>query len=310
MRDEIIQQWLSDTDVRRYALPDLDAYSGDTIVAYNFDIVDGNPVEFIGRIADNEHVDESEELSDEQLIADVHERADERAAAVNQRRLTVEPTGTNPENWSDWDQLTKLDDFIEDSAGNAFGWTIDYRENPQDRSTNAVTTEARMTPVTVDVVDTTKNWHNIAMQHKHDWKNNSLVESDMFQHGPGNTVGTTSTGWTFETSLDSSGSTFTIGYSKTNTKSNIDIDDKSSPDVDNRSEHRVEITGDLRFNFVAINTASVADVQFTGDSLSQNPTSVEVTLRGRFKRKLSFTTPPEYTTKEKNVNLQLFGGSY
>ncbi len=316
-RKNAVDAWMEATGVEsRVALSDFDVESNESIVAYNLDMVHGTPTEYIGTLVDQENpqsaTQQAVSVGTSDRTSKLHNRADKEAEQVKQKKNTFTTAGTDPGNWADWDGLAHTKNDKMDGNGDTCGWTIDYRSNPQESANHALTTEIRMEPKAAYSTESDLTWHNDRARIKHDWQNGTGVSSDQFQHAPGNTVGTTSKGWNLQAGLNSeSVATFTIGYSENVTSPEIDIDDKSSPDRAEYTKHKIGISGDLKYNTVTVNTASVANTHYVDNDYVYNPYAVVVDIKGFFK-KLDCTGMGACVTRNgnlgTNLSYYLYGG--
>ncbi|MFC4407335.1 hypothetical protein [Haloarchaeobius iranensis] len=309
-RRAAIQNW-SDRDSSDYsfAVSEFETEDGETIIAYNFDIINGSPVEFIGTVVEARppegRTQQRVGITAEQ-VTDIHNKADEKASEIQNAGVSSNYSSSSPDDWSDWNTLNQTDWYTTDGADNTFGVTINYRENPADLDTHAVETEVDLIAAGVDNGDENDSyWQNHTASLKHDWKDGTGIDAELVNRAPGNTVGQTTSGWELAASAGyPSGGTFTLGYSESNQSPEIDIDDKSQPYTDKYVKHEADISGDVRYNAVNLNTASVAQSQYVSNPYVYNPTSVEINLEAIYKRNPIYS-PPLTTSIDKNVSYSL-----
>lgn len=243
------------------------------ILAYNFDVFDGAPTEYIGvhtsagKPKKESAVDTSPENSGnkqqepsggknirDELPTKHHSKADkiiENRKAKSSTVSTSEVSSTSSEEkFDDWTKMAKNRHSKTDNEGNEMGMTVEWRRNPSNSSDHGLKSEIRMYDADDDAYG---NYENHKARSDLSF-NKSLVTVD--SHEPGNTVGTSSSSF----SVGYSGGNLEFGFSGGTTSSNLDIDDDSNIDSDMLVAHDYTISGDLRNNSLFLNAAATADV--------------------------------------------------
>lgn len=279
----VVEDHLADADVdavpnvRRKELPD-DSH----IVAYNFDVIDGEPFGWAAIVADpakgHQRPDDLAKVRRER-VANAHRKAERNANERAQlRRQTDDGTSTqdvstqSTDDWSDWNTAVHERDSYTGSDGNETGYTIDWKTDPSKYSDQGVEAETRMYPCETD--QWTSDWQNRWASPYFDY-NGSVIDY-VEDYGPGNSVGSVTE--TISLSL-SSDKVVEVGASKSNTSSNVDIDNHSNTDSGDYVNQKFSISGDLKGNTVRVNQSAST----VGTSASSGSTYCNIDLKAKYR---------------------------
>lgn len=241
------------------------------IVAFNFDVIDGTPYEWAGILADpaNAH-EQPDSLADvrQQRVANVHEKARRNANSRAELRAQADSTTSTQDvstqattSWPDWNSMYHNRDSFTGSNGNETGHTVNWKNDPDDWSNQAVEAEVRMHPQPTD--QWTGDWQNRWAFPQFNFNGSGI--NYVSDYGPGNTVGSVTNTISLSLSTDK---TLEIGASKSNTSSEIDVDNHSDTDGgDNYVHQKFSISGDLKWNTVRVNqgASTVGTTYSSGD---------------------------------------------
>jgi len=246
----------------------VDLNENEYIIAYNLDVVEGSPHEWIGvyeakpetsQFSINTSDGNEKAGSPDEVIQSIHKKADKLARSNVAKPKVAGGTGYQ---WkTDWDQLQRNEWHKEHWSGAEIGWDVQWKKHPDDNSKQGLFAELKM------------NYVNNKLGHIDFHFNTS--NCDVASYRPGNTVGTSSDSWSLGIGSDSVG----ISLTQTQTTSNIDVDmvgDTIGPD-DGDVEHEYTISGDLRENEVVLNSAAVAEVDE-----ESGETFANIDLKGEF----------------------------
>lgn len=228
---------------------------GREIVAYNFDIINGTPSQWVGTV-DSETVtgvagtEDSSKGPVERILdraaTDVAEK--ERQHEFGRRQQdTVTQMGLD--SWEDWNVLYDDRRPHEGSKGNSQGISISWKSDPNEYSSQGVELRTRIYPNR----DPRVFKYNIK-DNNTKFSYNDDVISHVEDYGPGNSVGSSSS--SMDLSIDNEG-TVSVGLSSSMTRSDLDIDNKSNTDFYDFVKHRYDVSGDLTQNTVRINQAAL-----------------------------------------------------
>lgn len=242
------------------------------IVAVNFDIIDGTPSGWVGIVGDpavgQQRPDDLGEAR-RRRVANVHRKAKQNANARAQLRTQASSTDTTQDvttqatdDWSDWNTQVSERHEITGSDGNETGYDIKWKSDPSDYSNHAVETEVRMLPQGTDMwtADWQNRWADPLLEF-----NGSRIDH-VSDYGPGNTVGSVTETISLSVSSDK---VVQVGASKSNTSSEVDIDNQSDTyGGDHYVNQKFNISGDLKWNTVRVNqSASTAGTTYSsGDT--------------------------------------------
>lgn len=268
-KDRIINNRLEHSDVDTVPTVGLENMPDDHhIVAFNFDIIDGTPSGWVGVVADPAKGHQRpDSLADvrQQRVAHVHQKAKQNANERAQLRKQAGSTSTtqdvstqSTESWSNWnDEVTERHEIV-GSDGNETGYDIKWKSDPADYSNHGVETEVRMLPQETDqwTADWQNRWADPLLTF-----NGSCIDH-VSDYGPGNSIGTVTDTISLSVSSDK---TVEVGASKSNTSSNVDIDNQSDTyGGDNYVNQKFSISGDLKWNTVRVNqSASTAGTTYS-----------------------------------------------
>ena len=185
------------------------------------------------------------------------------------------------EDWSDWNKLVENDWYEYDGYGNNIGWVVQWRSSPEDYDVQGIKTNLNINP---NNPPEDQNRYVILEQ---DY-NSSYAQIEEDDYRPYNSRGSTSSTWDIGLDISSlSDLTLGVGHSSSHSKSELDIDDKSSVNDPSKQNihHKYDISGDLSVNTVRMDQVGIADA---------NPTSgetfVNVDLEGYFWRDTVYTS--------------------
>ncbi|MBO4247519.1 hypothetical protein IL252_06770 [Halomicrobium sp. IBSBa] len=277
----------------------LQVLDGDVIVAYNFDVVDGGtsehvitvPLEPMGEEEHAEHAKYAEEVSDEELVSAAHQMAKEDAESRNAIKKSTDD-GIQPQevevDWSDW----KLVDKSNNSRvgyQNKTGWNVEWR-SPEGSDKHGVRTLISMDPAGYRLKG---KWSNHSAQAKIDFKETTpfgrrKVDVEPRNYGPGNTIGSGSSGFEVNVSSDK---VLNFGYSDSETDSDLQVTDNSDVFGPEKIVHDYNISNDLRQSTVRMNSAAVADVYDTSGTFANIDlkTKYDAFLRYNIDKSIEFT---------------------
>ncbi len=239
------------------------------IVAYNFDVFDGVPTEYVGtHERSEEKVTPMQKRSGEgttlsEQVREQHAKADallssrkrQYASSGTPRTSNVQSVGTtsNDDQFADWTKLVRSRHHKTDDEGNEMGWTCEWRRNPSQPSAQALKTQIRMYPKSDDLYgDYEADTAESAMRF-----NKDLVT--VRDHKPGNTIEQSSSSY----SLAWVDGNLQVGFGGSTTSSNLHIDDKSNVDSEMKVIHKYNVSGGLRDNSLFLNAASTVDANET-----------------------------------------------
>jgi hypothetical protein len=284
IKNRIISSQLETSNSDIIAVIELEDMPDDhNIVAFNFDIINGTPYGWVGVVANpakgSQRPDSLANVR-QQRVAYIHQKAKQNANARSQLRKQASSTDTTQDatiqaikNWSNWNTGASNRQEIVDSDGNETGYDITVKYDPRDPSNFGAETEVRMLPQTTDPV--TADWQNRRANPL--FRFNGSCIDNVSDYGPGNSVGTISE--TISLGL-SSDEVVEIGASKSNTSSNIDIDNHSDTyGGNNRVNQRFSISGDLKHNTVRINQAATT----VGTTRPSGVKYCDMTLRAKYR---------------------------
>lgn len=256
------------SELPRESVPDIraeDLSGKDKPLAYNFDIIDGAPSEWMGV-----HYDEGKRRTEPAEIEErIHRKAAEsarRRRRAKSRRATgtetegdgVVTTSSTTDDWGNWFEQAESRGYKSDNDGNEMGWTSYWKKDPDNNSNQGLETEVRMRPYNTGL----RAWENSRSEMKFDY--NGTTFDYVSDYGPGNSIGSNTSA--MELSMGSDG-VLGVSYSSSVTSSNLDIDNKSNTDSDDYVKHKYDISGDLRYNTVRVNQSAVTrDTDPTGDT--------------------------------------------
>jgi hypothetical protein len=231
----------NDDPVPSIEMEDIPAHHN--IVAFNFDVIEGTPTGWVGVVADP-----AKDAKRQSPVARIHEKADRNARATANKSSTTENSSQSTnDDWGDWnDEVTERNEIVDDN-GNESGYDIKWKSDPEDFSNQGIEAELRLLPQETD------QWSG-------DWQNrkadpyfgfNGSVIDNVSDYGPGNSVGSNTETISLSVSSDK---TVEVGASKSNTSSDIDIDNQSDTyGGDHYVNQRFSISGDLKWNTVRVN---------------------------------------------------------
>lgn len=260
-KNRIVNNQLTNSDVDTVPTVGLSDMPDDhKIVAFNFDVIDGTPSGYVGVAADpagGYKRPESLANARQQRLAKVLGKARQNANVRSRLRSQASSTSStqdvsiqSTDSFGDWtDQVTERHEIV-GSDGNETGYDIKWKSDPNDFSNHAVETEVRMLPQPTDMW--TEDWQNRFADPLLTF-NGSCIDN-VEDYGPGNSVGTVTNTISLSVSSDD---VVEVGASKSNTSSNVDIDNHSDTyGGDNYVNQKFTISGDLKWNTVRVNQSA------------------------------------------------------
>jgi len=226
------------------------------IVAYNLDIIDGAPSEWVGiaEMASEQSNDGVARVaSSRDIVANIHSQAKQNAQGRKYLKQQNEAdiltlSSEDSDKWSDWDRLLENEWHKQDDHGNKTAWTVQWKADPADSQKHAVHAELRMYPYHSG----TAPWDNEGAKINFEFNDCVEVES----HEPGNSIGSNTKSWSLGYS---SGGEVSIGIGGATTSSNLDIDDTTVIDGnENHVTHTYTFNGDLEGNSLFLPASATA----------------------------------------------------
>lgn len=252
------------------------------IVAYNLDLIDGAPSEWVGiaemtnerskegasgqgpynqrprewskSTADSHQISEiSGKVPPGDLVTDIHSRAKQNAQMRKYRKQenktdAFSSNSVNANEWGNWDTSIENEWYKKDEDSNKTGWTVQWKTDPSEPQKHGVHAELRMYPHHSGLWA----WDNKEAKINFEFGDDVGVES----HEPGNTIGSNTESWSLGYS---SGGEVSIGIGGATTSSNLDIDDTTVIDGnENHVTHTYTFSGDLKGNSLFLPASATA----------------------------------------------------
>lgn len=256
------------------------------IVAYNFDIINGVPSQWIGTVDQgrgrNEPPRKPEPQNGRKSYGDPAASVRNQAEADAERKDQLTGHGETRDkvttadlpDISDWNAMYHDTLYHETSSDNSMHWELFHVANPTDFSTQAFEIDCWVKP-DQDTGWTSRNWRAEEAHINMDFAD------DYDDHGPGNTIGSNTSYFEIGTDPDS---VIAVTYGESVTNSNLQIDDKSFPWSDN-VEHEYDFDGDLRENYIEFNMGGMV----TNVTANSGSTFCDFRAEGGFEKQRSFS---------------------
>ncbi|WP_222913911.1 hypothetical protein [Natrinema sp. SYSU A 869] len=277
----------------------------DNILAYNFDIVDGTPIEWTGiykesRVVGTESQESgvvgTESQRDNSPEQTLHRAAGEHAEDVGNgtetQSLSTNEVQTSQDEkiWGDWDKQAESDSLITTDDGNDLSWESKWKQDPNDLGNQGLNTELTLRPYNTGLYPWLTNKAIIDVDF------NGSTYDEISDYGPPNSIGSNTQSISLGLSSDE---VVNVGVSSSTTSSNLDIDNKSDDDEDYVKIH-FDISGDLRENTVRLNQSAVT----TGTEDSSDTTYCNQDLEATFETLASHDGMPlEKESPSQNIRM-------
>lgn len=224
------------------------------ITAYNLDVFDGAPTEFISSYEDQDEAVSAQNNRQVESFAEIVEKQHDKADRIMEQRRSNNATSTTSPlaswDFGDWTKMARNRWHKTDKYGNEMGWTVAWRRNPSNSSKQALKTEIRMYPK-----NNSGTYEADSAKSAIRFNKSRVTVRD---HKPGNTIGSSTSSF----NLGFGGGNVTVGYTSGTTNSNLEINDWSNIDSQMNVIHQYELntSSGLVHNSLFLNAAATADV--------------------------------------------------
>lgn len=233
------------------------------VIAYNCDLVDGSPKSWIGTIekpSSNRYqthgisAQQNVGQTENKILQDAESHAESIKTQTQSRNLTIQ---SHEEHFDEWTGVFEKDYKHYADRGNSCGWTINWRQNPDNTSEYGVQYLIRAYPNRDPQVRRWRiGWADCSFEF-----NESRV-NEVADWQPKSSVGTVS--GSVSLGLTSTGEV-SIGVSSATTDSELEVTDRSQVDFDKLVKHKYNVQDNLRKGTVVLHQEATVEADYEPD---------------------------------------------